>query len=396
VALNAPDPPVTRVVVELTGRVPYRLERSAAAGGRLQLVFGDPATAGGAAEPPPGGPAPPGPPSSTPGADTAPAPEAEGEAAGAETTEPPPPAIVPRTFGAGRTDLALRRDAALRLPAPLPLVNLAEPVDTSSRRARNRARSTDPQVRAAVAIEEARRLFVQERFEAALMSVSTARKLAPASAEARLLAGRAGIERYRQTADPLELDAALDALDGLDGAELEAQDRPDLVMALAMGLYMTGEFRAAADFFEAASESTRDSGLQNGLLDWWATAMDRHAHLQASEDRPATYERVRARMDDELRRRPGASAAGFWRVAALRARGDLDGAWNAAIAGWVRAQLGDDGGVALRELLDAFVTATLIPEQAGRLATPARPATDIEAVLMGEWTDLKGKWTRNP
>ena len=37
-------------------------------------------------------------------------------------------------------------------------------------------------------------------------------------------------------------------------------------------------------------------------------------------------------MDDEIQRDPGSAVANYWLAVAARGAGDLDGAWNAAIA----------------------------------------------------------------
>ena len=66
---------------------------------------------------------------------------------------------------------------------------------------------------------------------------------------------------------------------------------------------------------------------------------------------------------DELERNPLSWPAAYWLVVAARGAGDLDGAWNAAFTGWIRAGSQPEGEQ-LRGDLDRFVTQTLIPERA--------------------------------
>ena len=54
------------------------------------------------------------------------------------------------------------------------------------------------------------------------------------------------------------------------------------------------------------------------------------------------YQRIRERMQSELSTIPASAAASYWISAAARGQGDLQGAWEAAQAGWVRAPLAGD------------------------------------------------------
>jgi hypothetical protein len=87
--------------------------------------------------------------------------------------------------------------------------------------------------------------------------------------------------------------------------------------------------------------------------------------------------------------------ATYWTVVATRGAGDLDAAWGAAIAGWIRAGSQPEGQP-LRADLERFVVQTLIPERAQartgqRLDTKATVA-EIET-LTGEWHAVTGHWT---
>jgi hypothetical protein len=121
------------------------------------------------------------------------------------------------------------------------------------------------------------------------------------------------------------------------------------------------------------------------VLDWWAIAVDRDAWLRNETGRRAAYQRIRARMRDELTRVPGSGTAAYWLAAAARAEGDLQAAWHAAEAGWVRARLGMDRGAALRSDLDRLMLVAIVPERARALAQP-------EDMLRLDWELFKERW----
>jgi hypothetical protein len=128
------------------------------------------------------------------------------------------------------------------------------------------------------------------------------------------------------------------------------------------------------------------------VLDWWATALDRHAQLRGMEDRPPIYARIVERMRAELALDAGSTPASYWLAAAARGAGDLDRAWQAALAGWVRASLAQDRGAALRADLDRLVTQAIVPERAARLKT-----ADVRQAVAGmqnEWIAFKAGWSK--
>jgi len=70
---------------------------------------------------------------------------------------------------------------------------------------------------------------------------------------------------------------------------------------------------------------------------------------------------------------------------------DLERAWGAAVAGWVRARYLGERGKQLRLDLDTFVTQILLPEKARQQAAgaDARPAHDV---LQAQWDKVKRKY----
>ena len=243
---------------------------------------------------------------------------------------------------------------------------------------------------------EARRLYNLGRYKAAISSAEQAAQAAQFRNPALLVLGRARLERYRQTAEPSELRVARDNLRGVDASRLEVRDRLELVVGLGQALYLDGQFRAAAEVFTGALDhaTVLGPGARDQLLDWWATALDRDAQTRAPADRGPFYDRLIAQMEMELRKDAGASSASYWLAAGLRLRSDLDRAWDAALAGWVRAQLSRDRGAALRPDLDQLMRDGIIPDRARKTAGAGQDAEQIAAGLAAEWDQFKEKWGR--
>ena len=94
-------------------------------------------------------------------------------------------------------------------------------------------------------------------------------------------------------------------------------------------------------------------------------------------------------MDAELRRDPGSAPANYWRVVAARGAGDLDTAWDAAVAAWVRAALGPAGSQ-LRSDIDRLVTEAIIPERAR--FHQGRETADAAESMRSQWNLIKEQW----
>ena len=60
-------------------------------------------------------------------------------------------------------------------------------------------------------------------------------------------------------------------------------------------------------------------------------------------------------MNEEIQRDPGSPVANYWLAVAARGAGDIDGAWNSAIAAWVRSTLSPETTASLRDDLDRLV-----------------------------------------
>lgn len=240
----------------------------------------------------------------------------------------------------------------------------------------------------------ARKLYNQGEYDRALDAAREAEANAATVSSARLVIGRIRLERYRQTAQRGDLEEARISLRGLDARALDTRERVELQVGLAEILYFDDRFGAAAEVLDPVLDSSGMLGPEahERALDWWASALDRHAQAQANGDRGDIYSRVTGRMEEELRRDPASTAAAYWLVAASRGSGDLERAWAAAAAAWVRAALAPDRGATLRADLDRLVTQALIPDRAARLATKDR--RQAMASMTSEWEEFKSNWTR--
>jgi hypothetical protein len=95
-------------------------------------------------------------------------------------------------------------------------------------------------------------------------------------------------------------------------------------------------------------------------------------------------------MARELARNPGSAAAAYWLTVAMRGMGDARGAWDAAIAGWVRARLAGARSATLRADLDKLVLEGIIPDRVRELAADRQ--AQAESDLRGEWAVVKERW----
>ena len=248
---------------------------------------------------------------------------------------------------------------------------------------------------AADQLAEARRLYNLAQYEMAERLAREAAAVPARSDAAKVVLGRIQLERFRQSSAAADFNAARETLRSVDPSGLDAAERVELTIGLAEALYLEGQFGAAAELFESVRQRSVLLGrpAHERVLDWWATSLDKQAQARPPEERAAYYALILPRMQEEVAENPGSTAAGYWLAAASRASGNLERAWHAAKAGWLRAVLADDRGVALRKDLDRLVTEALVPERAARQAGRSDPK-DAQSALQQEWDAFKKAWTK--
>jgi hypothetical protein len=243
------------------------------------------------------------------------------------------------------------------------------------------------------ALLRARQLYNQRQYDAAIDAAVEARRTAASAEAASLIFARAHLERFRQTSDTADLAASRDALKRIDSARLTPREHVELLIGLGEMLYLDERFGAAAELFDSALARVDPADPDAGrTLEWWASALDRQAQLDPAVEQRLIYAPVLQRMETELRHDAGSAVASYWLAAAARGVGDLQRAWDAAVAGWVRAPLTGDRRDGLRADLDRLVLQAIIPERAREFAPPAGVQQAVDA-MRAEWERIKQEWT---
>ena len=242
------------------------------------------------------------------------------------------------------------------------------------------------------ALAKARTLYNAGDYEGAIDSASVARKDEAWADAAALVVARSHLELYRTRADAENLSAARAALGAIRAAALMPRDQVDLIVGLGQSLYLSEIYGAAAELFDTALSRATLLGMRDRLLllDWWATSLDREAQSRPADRRARIFERISTRMNEEIQRDPGSPVANYWLAVSARGAGDIDGAWNSAVAAWVRSTLSPDSTSRLRDDLDRLVTQALIPERSRTVA--AREPQEAVAALKTEWELIKQQW----
>jgi hypothetical protein len=239
-------------------------------------------------------------------------------------------------------------------------------------------------------LARARLLYNQREFQEAVAAAEQARRIPARADSADLIAARAYLERYRESAASDDLTNARERLRRLDPQRFLPRERVEYMVGLGETLYFDQSFGAAAAVFESVLQSGEllVAGARERVLDWWADSLERDARPRPEMDRRGVYQRVRERMEAELAMHPSSGTAAYWLAAAARGHGDLQGAWDAAQAAWVRAPLAADKGVALRADVDRLVLRAIIPERAKTM-----PGQTVQS-LQQEWERFKERWKR--
>jgi hypothetical protein len=236
-------------------------------------------------------------------------------------------------------------------------------------------------------LARARALYNARQFEAAVSAAEQARAVPSRTNAADLVAARAYLERYRDSGASDDLTNARERFRRLNPAAFTPRERIEYIVGLGETLYLDGAYGAAATVFDSVLEKpdALPPEARDRVLDWWATAIDRDARPRPEAERLAAYQRIRARMEQELVRVGESASAAFWLPAAARGQGDLQGAWDAAQAGWVRAPLSGGRAELVRADIDQLVVRGLVPDRAHALGQP------VDAVRL-QWEQFKERW----
>ena len=246
-------------------------------------------------------------------------------------------------------------------------------------------------------LERARALHNAGRFDESIAAAEAAKNKASAAPSATLIAARARLERFRKNNDPQDLALARAALASLNPQTLAPQEIIEWQIGLGTALFLEDQAGPASEMFTAVLPTARarlaDEEFDK-LLEWWASTLSRVAESQTGDARKRAYAAMLSAVRDELALDPLSRPPAYWVVVAARGAGDLDAAWNAAVAGWIRAGARPED-VQLRTDLDRFVTQTLIPERA-QARTGQRLDADATAseigVMTAEWRAAIARW----
>ena len=241
-------------------------------------------------------------------------------------------------------------------------------------------------------LAKARAAYNEQRFDEAVEAALAAQKVPATSDAATVVLSRAYLERYRQRANPADLAAARSQLGNVRVANIDARDHVDFLMALGETLFFEENYGAAAELFESGLDGALAQGHATGeaMLDWWGSSVERQADGLEREPRERVFGHMRDRMARELARHPGSAAAAYWIVVATRGAGDPVAAWDAAIAGWVRARIAGSRAATLRADLDKLVLEGIIPDRVRLLSSDKRG--QAESDLRTEWAVVKERW----
>ena len=239
-------------------------------------------------------------------------------------------------------------------------------------------------------LSKARALYNQRDFQAAIAAAEEVRMLLPERADgADLIAARAYLERFRESAQSEDLTNGRDRLRRINATRLTPGERTELIVGLGEALYFEGSVGAAAELFDSILARTYlTPEARERVLDWWASAIDRDAQPRSDFERQTIYQKIRDRMRNELGINPASATALYWMAAAARGQGDWRGAWDAALAGWVQALvLAPERAAALRGDLDQLMDLAIFPARARAQDQPVE-------TLRGEWEEFKTRWSR--
>ena len=220
-------------------------------------------------------------------------------------------------------------------------------------------------------------------FEAAVSAAEQARQLPARADAADLVAARAYLERFRESAAADDLTNARDRLRRLDPAKFPPRERAEYIVGLGEALFFDDAFGAAATCSTRCCAAatrcrpTRASACSTGGRPRSIATRSRGRRSTGRASISGSATRMRRRARDASRQRHRRRTG--WRPPPGR-RAICRRAWDAAQAGWVRAPLTGDHGAALRADLDRLVVRRSSPTAPASSASPRRPASAVGTV----------------
>ena len=255
--------------------------------------------------------------------------------------------------------------------------------------------ATMGQAQAPDSLVRARQAYNGGKFDDAIAAATEALKTTSLANAAAVVLARAHLERYRLTKAAADLDQARSVLRLVTPDQLAPRDHVEFLLALGVSLYVeacaSGCFSAAAEMFRLALAGTESRDDRERVFEWWAGSLDRQAQLGSEGEQAAIYRRIIEGAEAELATDSRSASASFWLPVAARGTGELERAWGASIAAWIRARGFGGRGEVLRADLDRFVIQVLLPERA-RQQSPdadARPALER---LKAQWEEIKKRY----
>lgn len=244
----------------------------------------------------------------------------------------------------------------------------------------------------APALVRARAAYNTADYDAAIALAEEALKQKADADVAALVTVRARLERFRLAGNAADLTGAHTTLRAIARQRLKPREQTELLVAQGLALYLGEVFGGAAEVFDSALPRVGflGPGERDRLLEWWALALDRDAQALPADRRAGIYERIAVRMEQEVRDNPASVPANFWLAAAARGTGDVDRAWDTAMAAWVRVPIDVPGAQTLRQDLDRLIVEAVIPERARQQPRPEWDAA--AAALAAQWDTFKTAW----
>ena len=246
-------------------------------------------------------------------------------------------------------------------------------------------------------LERARAFYNSGQFEEAITAAASAKSRPASASSATLITARARLERFRRGNDPNDLSEARRELMSLNPRNLAPQEAIEWQIGLGSALVLENQLGPASEMFTSVLPIARGrvpAAEFEKLVEWWAGTLSRVAEGLTGNARKERYAGMLAAVRQELDRDPLSRPAIYWTVVALRGAGDLEGAWNAAVAGWIRSGSQTESG-SLRTDLERFVVQTLIPERAqARTGQRLDAETTVAEISMmtEEWRTLAARW----